>query len=248
MALRSPHDPELVSLSALARAGDIDARNRIALANEPVIIPIVVERLHRIRGRPAAGREDLIQEGFVGLLRAAELYDPSHGLEFGAYAAIWIRQQIDRAIHVAASAPAISHGAAAKAVTWRRLAREGVPEAEIVARLRLKPRMEQLVRMAMREVTASPIADASRGPEADECDPAARLMRAAAEDEMHEALSQLEPELRAVMVLRYGIGTDRPLNDSEIGGRLGLCRASISGRVRRGRERLAEYLGYERAG
>jgi hypothetical protein len=40
---------------------------------------------------------DLIQEGYVGLLRAAELYDSAKGYEFSAYATWWIKQAISRA-------------------------------------------------------------------------------------------------------------------------------------------------------
>ena len=40
---------------------------------------------------------DLISEGNLGLIRAAELYDPSFGTKFRTYASVWIRQRIHRA-------------------------------------------------------------------------------------------------------------------------------------------------------
>lgn len=42
--------------------------------------------------------EDLIQEGYVGLLKAAEKFDPSFGTAFTTYAVFWIKQSILRAI------------------------------------------------------------------------------------------------------------------------------------------------------
>jgi RNA polymerase sigma factor (sigma-70 family) len=36
-------------------------------------------------------KDELVQEGSLGLLRAAALFDPSRGLRFSTYAVIWIK-------------------------------------------------------------------------------------------------------------------------------------------------------------
>lgn len=42
--------------------------------------------------------DDLLQEASIGLMRAAERFDPSHGTTFITYATFWIRSSVDRAI------------------------------------------------------------------------------------------------------------------------------------------------------
>ena len=47
---------------------------------------------------PYLNEEDLLQEGFIGLLFAARRFDPERGLRFGTYARWWVRAQMSRAI------------------------------------------------------------------------------------------------------------------------------------------------------
>ena len=68
-------------------------RNRLVKANLRLVISITRKYLNR-----GLSFLDLIQEGNMGLMKAAEKYDYQRGYKFSTYATWWIRQQITRAI------------------------------------------------------------------------------------------------------------------------------------------------------
>lgn len=84
---------------AAAAAGDQNARERIVLAHLSLVVRIAWK--YGGYGLPLT---DVISEGNLGLLRAAELYDPKYGVAFATYAGVWIKQRIHRAITAQAHA------------------------------------------------------------------------------------------------------------------------------------------------
>lgn len=84
---------EEVILTKAVQQGDISARERLIESNMRLVINIA--KTYRNRSIPL---EDLIQEGAIGLMQAAERFDPEKGFRFSTYATHWIRQAIGRAI------------------------------------------------------------------------------------------------------------------------------------------------------
>jgi len=82
------------TFARLAAQGDEKARQRLIQANLRFVI--LVAKRYRNRGVPL---EDLVNEGNIGLIRAAERFDPDRGVRFVSYAVWWIRQSILKAIH-----------------------------------------------------------------------------------------------------------------------------------------------------
>ena len=84
---------EEVELARRIKAGDIKARNKLTEANLRFVVSVAKQ--YQNQGLPLP---DLINEGNVGLLRAAEKFDETRGFKFISYAVWWIRQAILQAL------------------------------------------------------------------------------------------------------------------------------------------------------
>ncbi|MCQ2249320.1 MAG: RNA polymerase sigma factor RpoD/SigA [Treponema sp.] len=89
--LLSPEEETEVALKA--KQGDKAARDRILTSNMRFVIKIAAK--YRNRGLDF---EDLISEGYIGLIKALDHFEPSKGWHFISYAVWWIRQNISKAI------------------------------------------------------------------------------------------------------------------------------------------------------
>ncbi len=84
---------EEIELAKLIIQGNNQAKQKLVQSNLRLVVSVAKRYQHR--GLPLL---DLIQEGNLGLIKAAERFDPNRGFKFSTYATWWIKQSITRAI------------------------------------------------------------------------------------------------------------------------------------------------------
>lgn len=80
-------------LAARAKDGDANAKKTLVEHN----LRLVVSIARKYKG-VGMSFQDLVQEGSIGLMRAADKFDPDKGFKFSTYATYWIKQAISRAV------------------------------------------------------------------------------------------------------------------------------------------------------
>src|SRR5947209_9626518 len=221
-----------VDLAQRIERGDLAAKDQLVNSN----LRLVIANARKYQGHDLP-LLDLIQEGILGLIRAAEKFDWRKGYKFSTYATFWIRQALQRAldnrsrtiripVHLGQRERKIAR---AQRELAAQLGREPSDE-EVAEAAELSPREVQEARDTARVVTSldRPVGEAEetslgallpsaeRGPE-EEVDISLR------EEALRRALENLPVPERRVVMLRYGVGGEQePTPLSETGRRLGL--------------------------
>jgi RNA polymerase primary sigma factor len=231
------HEEE-IALAQRIEQGDHDALQEMVRHN----LRLVVSVAKRYVGRGLT-LLDLVQEGNIGLMRAAQKYNWQTGFRFSTYATWWIRQAITRAIsdqgrtirlpvHMG---EAVSRLHRTVQTLSQRLGRR--PTIEEIAKEADLPeeRVEIMLRMSQQTLSLDvPIGndeDATLGDviankfEVD--NPEAEVSAGLLREEVAEALETLAPRERLVVDLRFGLTKPKQHTLAEVGSQLGISRERV---------------------
>jgi RNA polymerase primary sigma factor len=184
---------------------------------------------------------DLVQEGNIGLMKAAERYQYRKGFKFSTYATWWIRQGITRAladqsrtIRIPVHQTEASHRILR---VTRRLGQQfGRPARleEIAEVLHMRPERLHETVQAFQEPVAleSPIGDGDSQfgemiPDQRAVSPDAHVHRTEMTKQLDRILSTLTPREQTVIRLRFGIGYDEACTLEQVGQNLSVTRERI---------------------
>ncbi|MGN6539763.1 MAG: sigma-70 family RNA polymerase sigma factor [Ginsengibacter sp.] len=245
---------EEVRLATLIKQGDQKALDKLTKANLRFVVSVAKQYQNQGLTLP-----DLINEGNLGLIKAAQRFDETRGFKFISYGVWWIRQSIMQAL---AEQSRIVRLPLNKVGLTNRISRtysqleqefERAPTIEEIAEV-LNIDVEEVsasMRMTSRHVSMdSPLSDGEESTLIDvlvngnaESADQQIIFNDSLKQEIQRSLSLLTPRQKEVICYFYGIGVDEPVSLEDLGLRYGLTRERVRQIKDKALEKLKSFTG-----
>ena len=229
---------EEVKLAVLIRQGDQAALEKLTKANLRFVVSVAKQYQNQGLTLP-----DLINEGNLGLIKAAQRFDESRGFKFISYAVWWIRQSIlqalaeqSRIVRLPLNKVGLTNRISkAYSQLEQEFEREPTPE-ELATLLDIDTEeVAATLGVAARHVSMDqPLFDGEEGTLVDVLEnPNAQMadnelaVNASLKTEIERSLSTLTDRQKDVIRFFFGIGIDHPLSLEDIGERFNLTRERV---------------------
>ena len=216
--------------------GDQEAKRRLIESNLRLVMAIT--RNYTKANVPLL---DLIQEGNLGLIRAVEKFDYRLGFKLSTYATWWIRQAITRAladqgrtirlpVHVADQVRRLLR---ARRQLAQKLNREPTLAELAKETQQSEERVRELLELVENPVSLeTPVGDGESLygdliEDVHSLAPHEQTAEHARGQELAGALDQLNPRMRRVLSLRFGLDGESPQTLEEVGNQLGITRERV---------------------
>ena len=241
---------EEVELAQRIKEGDNKALEKLTRANLRFVVSVAKQYQNQGLSLP-----DLINEGNIGLIKAAKKFDETRGFKFISYAVWWIRQSIMQAIAEQGRPVRLplnqvgSVNKINKALSKFEQEHERRPSIDEIASSTDLPqeKVEEAIKANTRQVSMdapfkegeeNSLIDVLSSDETPSTD--AELLKQSLREEMSMALNVLNERERNVIMAFYGIGQPEMSMD-EIGKRYGLTRERVRQIRERALRRLRQY-------